>query len=470
GGNGFVIKKGGETSESIYMDKGSLKSKVFSFIKTGNNFILMNGEQRIIGFHDPAMLRRTTGDLTIYLRPGSKCRIKDMKLSVHHRDAADPPINRFVSFSKSPNKFFLLSPVRRFELDEKNGVYAAYELLDLSDMKQKIDQITEANKRLQSYSNRSRLMVGESKVLSTVLERAEKLAASNATVLIEGATGTGKELMAQYIHTSSTRSADPFLRVDCSTIPSSLIESSLFGHEKGAFTGATTRIRGLFEQADGGTLFIDEAGNLTMDVQAKLLQFLENRTFSPLGGVKSLTVDVRVIVASNLSLATLVKAGSFREDLFHRIAVFIVTMPNLRDRLEDIPSLANHFLTELNRKYKKGIRYISADVYRKLNQHNWPGNIRELKNVLERAYFFTEDEKISEIDIENYNVTNKENNNRKKRTNLSFLKEKPELLISTANKHNGNLTATAAELGIAHRTLYAYIKKNNIKPDMLRHQ
>ncbi len=227
-------------------------------------------------------------------------------------------------------------------------------------------------------------IVGDSAALKQAILAVQRAAPSDATVLLEGESGTGKELMARTLHALSPRAGRPFVAINCAAIPESLLEAELFGHEKGAFTGATSRKPGKFEVAHRGTLFLDEVGDLGLALQAKMLRVLENRTFERLGGVTTIHVDVRVVAASNRNLRGMVRAHQFREDLFFRLSVFPIAVPPLRDRREDIPILARHFLDRVCRDVKKRVT-LSEAALATLQAYNWPGNVREMQNCIERA-------------------------------------------------------------------------------------
>src|SRR5688572_12886945 len=228
-------------------------------------------------------------------------------------------------------------------------------------------------------------LVGNSEALMSVLCDAEKVAATDATVLILGETGTGKELLAHHVHRISRRAAEPFITTNIAAIPATLLESELFGRERGAYTGSMSRQLGRFEVADGGTLFLDEIGELPLETQVKLLRVLEGGGFERLGSSRSLRVDVRLIAATNRKLPELLSEGTFREDLFYRLNIFSVTMPPLRERLEDIPALVWGFIRELSYKMGKPIERVREEDLLELRRYRWPGNVRELRNVVERA-------------------------------------------------------------------------------------
>src|SRR6188768_2645944 len=242
-------------------------------------------------------------------------------------------------------------------------------------------------------------IIGASGALQSVLAIVKKVAKSNTTCLIRGETGTGKELIAGAIHHNSLRAARNFVKVNCAALQENLLESELFGHEKGAFTGADKQRIGRFEQADGGTLFLDEIGDMSANTQAKILRVLQEHEFERLGGTRTIKVDVRLIAATNRDLPTMVDAGAFREDLFYRLNVVTIEMPPVRDRKEDIPALTNYFIKRYAVELKKRIDGIGADAQKLLMRYNWPGNIRELENAIERAVLLTEGPQLSADDL-----------------------------------------------------------------------
>ncbi|MFL6282625.1 MAG: sigma 54-interacting transcriptional regulator [Pyrinomonadaceae bacterium] len=262
----------------------------------------------------------------------------------------------------------------------------------LAEVRQLKDRIQEENIYLQEEvrgaSNFSEI-VGHGEALTQVLRQVERVAPANTTVLILGETGTGKELIAHAVHNLSPRSEHTLVKVNCASLPAQLIESELFGHEKGAFTGAVSQRRGRFELADGGTIFLDEVGELPLDLQAKLLRVLEEGEFERVGGSRTLSVDVRVIAATNRKLEEAMRQGAFRSDLYYRLSVYPVTLPPLRERREDIPLLVGHFVKQFATKMGKQIETIPHQAMAALQSYDWPGNIRELRNVIERAVIIT---------------------------------------------------------------------------------
>jgi DNA-binding NtrC family response regulator len=238
-------------------------------------------------------------------------------------------------------------------------------------------------------------IIGNSKAICRILELAGEVSRTDTTVLITGESGTGKELLSRATHINSLRSNGPFLPVNCAAIPSTLLEAELFGYERGAFTGAHQRNKGKFEQAHGGTLFLDEIGDMTLDVQAKLLRVLEMKSFERLGGTQTLQTDVRIIAATNKDLEKMVQDKLFREDLYYRISVFPIRIPPLRERREDIPLLCQYFIADFSNKFGRRVPTTSEKVNAMLYDHPWKGNVRELRNVVERAMILAKGEKIT---------------------------------------------------------------------------
>ena len=244
-------------------------------------------------------------------------------------------------------------------------------------------------------------LIGSSRAMVSVKRLIEKVAPSDARVLISGANGTGKELVAHRLHEQSLRAGQPFIEVNCAAIPSELIESELFGHEKGSFTSANKQHKGKFEQADGGTLFLDEIGDMSLSAQAKVLRALQENRISRVGSDKDITVNVRVVAATNKNLLHEIEMGNFREGLYHRLSVIIIPVPPLRERREDIPSLAHHFVEKICAEYGQKPKVIEKDALAALSQMEWSGNIRELRNVIERLIILC-DNNITLEDVKTY--------------------------------------------------------------------
>jgi len=256
-------------------------------------------------------------------------------------------------------------------------------------------------KQLRKRVSKASEMIGESAPMQKIRETIEKVAPTDARVLITGENGSGKELVARRLHELSNRSHAPLVEVNCAAIPSELIESELFGHEKGSFTSAIKQRIGKFEQASGGTLFMDEIGDMSLDAQAKVLRALQEGKITRVGGEKEIKVDVRVIAATNKNLLEEVEAKKFRLDLYHRLGVILIHVPSLNERRDDIPLLVNHFLKEISEEYKQQPKEIETEAVKLLQEYNWTGNIRELRNVVERLIILS-DKKITKKDVESY--------------------------------------------------------------------
>jgi two-component system, NtrC family, response regulator len=335
-------------------------------------------------------------------------------------------------------------------------------------------QVVKENRRLR-YAVESQYrfgsIIGKSKAMRDVFETIQKVAPSNATVLIEGESGTGKELVAKSIHFNSPRRDNPFVAVNCSALAESLLESELFGHEKGAFTGAVSSKKGRFELAHGGTLFLDEIGELSPNLQVKLLRVLQEKTFERVGGVRSVAVDIRVIAATNRNLKDEMQAGRFREDLFYRLNVVHIVIPPLRLRWEDIQLLVNHFIKkyESSNQSTVPVKGLSQEVIRLFYEYRWPGNIRELENVIERAIILCEDGLVRIKDLPNWFSVNAFNEKlidsiptgAKLYETLELIEKE---MIERALKMANNVQAHAAEiLGIGKSGLNQKIRKYNLE-------
>jgi DNA-binding NtrC family response regulator len=300
-------------------------------------------------------------------------------------------------------------------------------------------------------------IVGESPVMQQVFEVVKQVAPTRATVLLSGESGTGKELVAKAIHQLSPRARSPMVSVHCAALSPTLLESELFGHEKGAFTGAHERRIGRFEQAQGGTLFLDEIGEIDATVQIKLLRFLGERTFERVGSNKTLTADVRLIAATNRNLEELVKAGTFREDLFFRLRVVEIAMPPLRERTGDIPLLAQSFLHEFARENGKPVNDFTADALETLMNHSWPGNVRELRTAIEHAVVLCRGEKISARDLPPSVRTGGGSSDTSRvlaRNDLTVKEAEKQLIIRALKETKGNRTMAAKKIGMSRRTFH----------------
>jgi two-component system response regulator AtoC len=304
-------------------------------------------------------------------------------------------------------------------------------------------------------------IIGESPVMKEIFEVVQQVAPTRATVMVTGESGTGKELIAKALHQLSPRAKQPFVTVHCAALAPTLLESELFGHEKGAFTGAHERRIGRFEQAQGGTLFLDEIGEIDATIQVKLLRFLGERTFERVGSNKTLSADVRLVAATNKNLEELVKAGKFREDLFFRLRVVEIELPPLRERAGDVPLLAQSFLREFAKENGKPVNDFTADALQLLMNYPWPGNVRELRTAIEHAVVLCRGEKISARDMPPSVRGGRTTENQLLQRNDLTVKEAEKQLVMRALKEtDGNRTRAAQKIGMSrrtfHRKLHAY--------------
>ena len=312
-------------------------------------------------------------------------------------------------------------------------------------------------------------IISQNNQMRDMFELIQTIADSYANVLVHGETGTGKELVARAVHEASGRHGKPFVTLDCSALARELLESELFGHERGAFTGAIDRHVGRFERANTGTLFLDEVANIGLNVQAKLLRVLQMRTFERVGGTKPISVDVRIIAATNRSLEAGVAEGTFREDLYHRLNVVQINLPPLRDRTEDIPLLAMEFLRRFARQNGKDLRGFSDNAVRVLCGYHWPGNVRELENVVLQAVVLAKSSLIDVADLPR-RITEAKPLLAPASSALSDQLGEPErqILVNALRQHGGNIKRTAETLQISRTTLYAKLKRYAIDPDFVR--
>ncbi|MBD1401440.1 sigma-54-dependent Fis family transcriptional regulator [Pelobacter sp. M08fum] len=337
----------------------------------------------------------------------------------------------------------------------------------------KIGQLVAENNALKEKLARDYQMIGESQAIKKLKEQIKVAAPSSGWVLITGENGTGKELVARAIHQQSGRSDKPFVEVNCAAIPEELIESELFGHEKGSFTGATAARRGKFDQANGGTLFLDEIGDMSLKTQAKILRILQEHKFERVGGNRTIEVDVRVIAATNKVLTEEIKNGNFREDLYFRLNVLPFVVPSLRHRKEDIPLLCNHFLHFFCSKESRENKTISAEAQQCMQAYDWPGNVRELKNLIERLVIMTPGTEIKPSDLPQ-DISNIATTGHLSVTLVEDLpdsyKEAKEIfeeqfLIEKLKKNSWNISRTAEEIGLERSNLHRKIKYYQINPD-----
>jgi DNA-binding NtrC family response regulator len=314
----------------------------------------------------------------------------------------------------------------------------------------------------QSINEKYKDIIGQSASMQRIFQTIDRVAQTDANVLILGENGTGKELVARAIHSHSARKQETFATVDLGSITETLFESELFGHKKGSFTDAKEDRAGRFELANNGTLFLDEIGNLSMPLQAKLLTAIQNRRVSRVGSGKDTPINIRLICATNMPLYDMVKENRFRQDLLYRINTIEVEIPPLRDRLEDIPLLANHFLKQYAQRYNKSISKISDAAMTRMTKHPWPGNIRELQHAIERAIILSNSSVLQPEDF-NFNTNAGKESDQQLNLDQYNLDEVEKLLIrKVLKKYNGNITQAASELGLTRSSLYRRLEKHGL--------
>jgi Nif-specific regulatory protein len=331
-------------------------------------------------------------------------------------------------------------------------------------------------------------IIGDSAALRDVLEKVEQVAPTASSVLLRGETGTGKELVAHAIHINSPREEKPFVRVNCAALAPGVLESELFGHEKGSFTGAIARRAGRFELADGGTLFLDEVGDLPMEVQIKLLRTLQERELERVGGTETIKVDVRLVSATNRNLEKMIEDGEFREDLYYRLNVFPINLPPLRDRLDDLPVLTQHFVAKFARQAGRAPAGVAIDALAKLREYNWPGNVRELENIVERAMILAKGGELlaTHLDFGRRAATHSSgpvplvpasgahatpsaglaavpSGDEGKSLAERLLDSERKEIIAAVDKSRGNIASAARTLGINRSTLYYRLRKHGLE-------
>ncbi|MFQ6093087.1 MAG: sigma-54-dependent transcriptional regulator [bacterium] len=327
--------------------------------------------------------------------------------------------------------------------------------LEYVSLKKQLSQMQAEMKFRYSFAS----LVGKSAKMLRIYELVERVAESEATILIQGESGTGKELLAHAVHYNSHRSEGPFIKVDCGALPENLLESELFGHEKGAFTGAIKQKIGRFELADGGTLFLDEIADMSPALQQRLLRVLQERQFERVGGTRTIKVDVRILAATSKDLEKAVQTGDFREDLFYRLHVVVIELPPLRERAEDIPVLAAHFLNTFTERDKRSIKGISPEAFRLLMEYNWPGNVRELENTVEYAVVMCRNDSIGVNDL-----PPRIRGTRERGPATYLLSENEKRLIEEVLKKTKQNVKRAAELlGVSRTTLYSKMERHGLR-------
>jgi two-component system nitrogen regulation response regulator NtrX len=327
-------------------------------------------------------------------------------------------------------------------------------------------RLLEENIALRQGAEKNYEIIGNSKVIGKLKEDITKVAPTNSWVLITGENGTGKEIAARNIHLFSARASKPFVAVNCAAIPEELIESELFGHEKGAFTGAVSKKKGKFDMADGGTLFLDEIGDMSLKTQAKVLRILQGQSFERVGGTEKISVDVRVIAATNKDLEEEMKKGNFREDLYYRLNVIPFHIPPLRERAEDIPLFVDYYFKEFSLDTGREVPHVDDEALKALLKYDWPGNVREIKNLVERLVIMTTAGVIKIDDLPPYFKDSHPAH--KQSLFIGTLKEarkdfEREFILKKLNEFGGNMAKTAESIGIERSHLYRKVKSYGIK-------
>ena len=346
----------------------------------------------------------------------------------------------------------------------KGVVETVTDLTELSRTRLKVQEVSRKLGEVYRYDN----IIGKSRAIQTVFSSIDSASASEATILIQGESGTGKELVAGAIHFHSVRATKPLITVNCSALSESLLESELFGHAKGAFTGAIKDRTGRFEDADGGTIFLDEIGELSPYIQVKLLRVLQEREVERVGESTKRKVDIRIITATNKDLYNLIRTGQFREDLYYRLKVFPIHVPSLRERKEDIALLAEHFITTQNKKTGKQIKGLGKSALRVMMDYSWPGNVRELENAIEHAFVICSNDAIDVFDLPleirqtEYRPVHSTPFSSPSQTDYSARKLTRENLIEVLGESGWNKAEVARRVGLSRTAIWKYMKKWDI--------
>lgn len=468
-----IIKKKGFTIEQ---GEGweKIPNGVWRFEKRGKLLSLKCSNVSEVSFYDFQLAQTESSYISLGIRSNSIVRINNISLEIFPTlDEALPQGEEMQVRLKCPTpRSAIISLLPNHSITAKWSYCMGYVLTDVTTIEKKAERFKsqylkarvlgeELTEMLAGKLESSSTFIGESPQIKALKDKIDLIASSKAPVLIEGDTGCGKEVLARIIHEKSSRSKEAFVKIDCTVFSNELLESELFGHEKGAFTGALQRRIGRFEQADGGTLFLDEIANMSMSVQAKLLGVLQDHVIHRVGGTSPISLDIRIIAATNIPLSTLLANGKFREDLYYRISTVTLFLPSLSERIEDIPLLCTHFMEQLGGA-KRGITGLSGNAYGKLYSHKWPGNIRELRNVLHRAILFCTGERIEAEDIQ-FDLRNELESVKIKKSVLTKEKLDDALRIC-----KGNVRAAAKIVKVSRKTCYEAFVKFNISPDAYR--
>jgi DNA-binding NtrC family response regulator len=477
-GNDLQIKKEGRL---IHLAPAgplpNAEEAAVTVVRRGPNLACFVNGRLVIGYRDAEMAGQQQSFLYLFLRYKSRLLIRSLSLSTQPSEPAAREAFNEVSFLAGRDNRFQFHPLIHELMYQGRALHYGFVFYDISAFRRDIAFLKKARERISRERDKYKALVdkesgkdlaGESPALVRIKREALKAAASNLTILIEGETGTGKEVLAGRIHGQSPYAKGPFIKVDCAGLPETLLESELFGAEKGAFTGAAEARAGKLEAAAGGTLFLDELANINLSTQAKLLNFLQDFTLTRLGSTRKIKVDTRVIAATNAPLKALVEKGAFRADLYYRLSAVKFTLPPLRERQEDIALLCTRFLQEYNAKFNKAVQGFSPAGHKKLLSHHWLGNVRELENVVKKAVLFCEGDV---IDADRIEIVSE-----KPAPAAPAPPEAPALNIPRGDaraltrehiaellrRHNGIVVRAAAEAGVARSTLFRKIRQLGI--------
>ncbi|MFH0919844.1 MAG: sigma-54 dependent transcriptional regulator, partial [Fibrobacterota bacterium] len=458
----FRIKKQGEMAhEALSPETVPPGRYSLEIIKKGPSFFLFLNDQLKLTFHDTAPIEKQTGIQYLYASVNGPIRIMAMQgYTLPREEMAEDPEVSFVN--PAPNFLQFHQVLDNRVVNFKGEFFYALHFYDITPLRQALlslekqrAQIMQDRDRFKSLLKKEQpsapVIIGASAVMQQLIEKARIASQSSASVLLQGETGTGKGLLAEFIHRNSLYQNGPFVKVDCAELPESLLESELFGHEKGAFTGAIQSRVGKLEAAHSGTLFLDEIGNLTLSIQAKLLHFLQDFTLVRLGSNQEIKVATRIIAASNRDLKQLVEKGLFRADLFYRLDAVSLDLPPLRERKEDIPDLCISLLKNYNRKFNRSVKKLTPAAFQRLMAHDWPGNIRELENVIQKAVIYSDKDTLAP---ENLEIPEQKKAFHKKQAPLKIPTRNPRALrrehcIELLEKNNGIIRWAAREAKVS---------------------
>lgn len=455
-GNGFFIKRNGDTAADTSAGKETAAEGEMRLVKSGRNLHLFVNNRLALEYHDMDFIKTEKLQFWLGVRPHSALRFRALSAGVRPMEPWRLPESGHIVLKGASESYFTLTPARNYQLDSDRISLRSFNLHNVTSFEKEkrriLALVSNADKGEQTF-------LGQSPALAAVRENARLAAESGATLLIQGETGSGKEVLARFLHAHSPYAKGPFVKVDCTTLAPSLVESELFGHEKGAFTGATEARRGRFEEADKGVLFLDEISNLTPAVQAKLLGFLQDLTVTRVGGTAPIRLTLQIMAASNLPLSELTAQGRFREDLYYRLNVFAFTLPPLRDRLEDLPGLCEYFIRVFSEQHGKSARNVSGAAFRRLFEYGWPGNIRELKNALQRAVVFCDG---SEIQEHHLSLAGPVVVVRKKSRKGALSAVTPEEVRALALELKGNVKKIAARFNVSRLSAYKLLARHGV--------